>query len=254
MKLSRVDVVPVLAIIFGGAVSALLSSALVLRSTPNYEDAPELRVVQSHRPSPKTLWSRDVQWASGTVSGSFGALLVEQIELRERVGQLPEEVSAERVVQLKQFREQKDQMHQTLLELEQDLGQLTDRWRQADYHLVAIALRDAHRLIGESKIGEKILYSRGTIEQWDPQSAATLELSIENDIRSILARLKTPPAIYVDGYEVQSYPPDRMSYDFERIEVVGGAVAVRLYGVDAAERVILLSTKGASDPGQRHAP
>ena len=250
MKLSRVDVVPVLAIIFGGAVSALLSSALVLRSTSNYEDAPELRVVQSHTPSPKTLWSRDVQWASGKVSGGFGALLVEQIELRERIGQLPEEGSAERVVQLKQFRERKDQMHQTLLELEQDLGQLTDRWRQADYHLVAIALRDAHRLIGESKSGEKILYSRGTIEQWDPQSAATLELSIENDIRSILDRLETPPAIYVDGFEVKSIPSDFKPHDFERIEVVKGLVAVRLYGVDAANRVILITTKRSSDPSR----
>ena len=181
MKLSRVDVVPVLAIILGGAVSALLSSALVLA------------------PSPKTLWSADVQRASLKVSEGFGALLVDQIELRERIGRLPAEGSAERVVQLEQFRERKDQMHQTLLELGQDLSQVTDRERQADDHLVPAALRDAQRMIGQSKLGEKILYSRGTIEQWDPESAATLELSIENDIRSILERLETSPATDVDG-------------------------------------------------------
>ena len=191
MKLSRVDLVPILAIVFGGAVSVLSSSALILRSAPSHERRPEPVVVTPVALS-QPLSSTEVQRTSAMVSEGFYALLVEQMALREQLGQLSES-SAERIAHLQPLRERKDQMHAVLLDLEQDLGELADREGQADHPRVAIALREAQKLIGESKLGEKILYSRGTIEQWDLQSAATLELSIEDDIRSILYRLDITP-------------------------------------------------------------
>jgi hypothetical protein len=51
-------------------------------------------------------------------------------------------------------------------------------------------LARAAEQIRESKLKEKIQYSRGTIEQWDPQSAVTMELQIEGDLQALRDQLE----------------------------------------------------------------
>lgn len=47
------------------------------------------------------------------------------------------------------------------------------------------ALDTAVELIRESELKEKVRYSQGTVEQWDPQSMKALEQDIEADLRAL---------------------------------------------------------------------
>jgi len=85
-------------------------------------------------------------------------------------------------------------MTQAVQELERELDQSAAGSR-ADNPEAARALQDAAEQIRESKLKEKLQYSRGTIEQWDPQSAVTLELNIEADLQALRDRLEQAASI-----------------------------------------------------------
>ena len=55
---------------------------------------------------------------------------------------------------------------------------------------VARELQMAAEQIRESKLKEKLQFSRGTIEQWDPEQATTLEMNIEADLQALRDQLE----------------------------------------------------------------
>src|SRR5690606_13054718 len=100
-----------------------------------------------------------------------------QRQQREMVGdvrELPAQRSPERTEQISELRERKDQMLEAVANLERDLDRSASTAR-ADNPEAARSLQDAANLIRESNLRERLSYSRGTIEQWDPQTATTLE-------------------------------------------------------------------------------
>ena len=112
----------------------------------------------------------------------------QQREVQRDVRGLPA-TGAERRETIDQLRERKDQMHETVQDLERELDQAAANSR-ADNPGAARALQEAATQIRESKLKEKLQYSRGTIEQWDPQSAVTLELDIESDLQALRDQLE----------------------------------------------------------------
>jgi hypothetical protein len=117
----------------------------------------------------------------------------QQREVQRRVRELPTS-GEERTETINQLRERKDQMTQAVQDLERELDQSAAGSR-ADNPEAARALQDAAEQIRESKLKEKLQYSRGTIEQWDPQSAVTLELNIEADLQALRDRLEQAASI-----------------------------------------------------------
>ena len=117
----------------------------------------------------------------------------QQREVQRRVRELPTS-GEERTATINQLRERKDQMTQAVQDLERELDQSAAGSR-ADNPEAARALQDAAEQIRESKLKEKLQYSRGTIEQWDPQSAVTLELNIEADLQALRDRLEQAASI-----------------------------------------------------------
>ncbi|MCH7532982.1 MAG: DUF4175 family protein [Gemmatimonadetes bacterium] len=112
----------------------------------------------------------------------------QQREVQREVRGLPA-TGAERAETINRLRERKDQMTETLEDLERELHQAAANSR-ADNPAAARALEAAAKQIQDSKLKEKLRYSRGTIEQWDPQSAVTLELDIESDLQALHDQLE----------------------------------------------------------------
>jgi len=112
----------------------------------------------------------------------------QQREVQREVRELPAS-GAERTETIGQLRERKDQMTEAVQDLERELDQAASNSR-ADNPAAARTLQEAATQIRESKLKEKLQYSRGTIEQWDPQSAVTLELDIESDLQSLRDQLE----------------------------------------------------------------
>jgi hypothetical protein len=112
----------------------------------------------------------------------------QQREVTSEVRELPEG-GQERSDAISRLRERKNQMTEAVSELERQL----DRAAQSaatDQPEAGRGLRAAAEQIRESKLKEKLQYSRGTIEQWDAGSAATLELNIEADLQALRDRLE----------------------------------------------------------------
>ena len=115
-----------------------------------------------------------------------------QRQQREMVGDvrsLPTERGLQRTQEIEQLREQKDQMHEAVQNLERELDRAASSGR-ADNPEAARNLQEASNLIRESKLKEALQYSRGTIEQWDPQSAVTMELNIEGYLQDLQDQLE----------------------------------------------------------------
>jgi chromosome segregation ATPase len=127
---------------------------------------------------------RDAQTAIAQVE----ELQSQQRDVQRRVRELPVS-GAERSREIEQLRERKDQMTEAVAELERELDRSASS-SSADNPEAARALQDGANHIRESKLKEKLQYSRGTIEQWDPQSAVTLELSIEADLQALRDELE----------------------------------------------------------------
>jgi hypothetical protein len=80
-------------------------------------------------------------------------------------------------------------MNEVVENLERQLDAAAGNGR-ADNPQAARELAEAANQIRESKLKEKLQYSRGTIEQWDPQSAVTMELQIEGDLQALRDQLE----------------------------------------------------------------
>lgn len=116
----------------------------------------------------------------------------QQREVQRDVRQLPES-GPSRATEIARLRERKDQMTEAVQGLERELDRAASVAR-AEQPEAARALQDAAEQIRESKLKEKLQYSRGTIEQWDPQSATTLEMNIEADLHALRERLERAAA------------------------------------------------------------
>ena len=112
----------------------------------------------------------------------------QQREVQREVRELPA-TGTERTETIDRLRERKDQMTETVQQLERELDQAASNSR-ADNPAAARTLQEAAKQIRESKLKEKLQFSRGTIEQWDPQSAVTLELDIESDLQALRDQLE----------------------------------------------------------------
>jgi hypothetical protein len=119
---------------------------------------------------------------------------VDQLQQQQRdvvndVRELPAERNTARSQQVRQLQERKEQMNDAVANLERELDRAASGAR-ADNPQAARTLQDAANQIRESKLREKLQYSRGTIEQWDPQTATTLELNIEADLQALRDQLE----------------------------------------------------------------
>ncbi|HSM61668.1 MAG TPA: DUF4175 family protein [Longimicrobiales bacterium] len=112
----------------------------------------------------------------------------QQRDVQREVRDLPGSGS-ERAQRIQRLRERKDQMTEAVQELERELDRASSvaRGEQPD---AARELKGAADQIRESKLKEKLQYSRGTIEQWAPEQANTLELNIEADLQALRERLE----------------------------------------------------------------
>lgn len=112
----------------------------------------------------------------------------QQREVQRDVRDLPTQ-GPDRAEEIARLRERKDQMTEAVQGLERELDRSASvaRSEQPD---AARKLQEAADQIRESKLKEKLQYSRGTIEQWDPQSATTLEMNIEADLQNLRDRLE----------------------------------------------------------------
>ena len=113
----------------------------------------------------------------------------QQREVQRAVRQLPTERTPERQAEIDRLRERKDHMNEVVKNLERQLDEAASSAR-SDNPQAARDFAEAATHIRESKLKEKIQYSRGTIEQWDPQSAVTMELQIEGDLQALRDRLE----------------------------------------------------------------
>ncbi|MGY8778276.1 MAG: hypothetical protein ACKVIN_09150, partial [Longimicrobiales bacterium] len=113
----------------------------------------------------------------------------QQREVQRDVRDLPTERGPERQAEIDRLRERKEQMNDVVQDLEQRLDGAASSG-QADNPQAARALAEAATQIRESKLKEKLQYTRGTIEQWDPESAVTMELQIEGDLQALRDQLE----------------------------------------------------------------
>ena len=95
----------------------------------------------------------------------------------------------ERAQEIERLRERKDQMTEAVANLERELDRAASVAR-AEQPEAARELQEAADQIRESKLKEKLQFSRGTIEQWDPQQATTLEMNIEADLQTLRDQLE----------------------------------------------------------------
>ena len=113
----------------------------------------------------------------------------QQREVQRDVRELPRERGPERQGEIDRLRDRKNQMHEVVQNLERRLDEAS-RSAGRDNPQAARELGDAADEIRESKLKEKLQYTRGTIEQWDPESAVTMELQIEGDLQMLRDRLE----------------------------------------------------------------
>lgn len=112
----------------------------------------------------------------------------QQREVQGDVRELPAS-GPDRRDAIDQLRERKNQMTEAVSQLEQDLDRAASS-AQAENPQAARRLQEGANQIRENSLKEKLQYSRGTIEQWDPQSALTLELGIEGDLQALRDELE----------------------------------------------------------------
>ena len=128
---------------------------------------------------------RDAEAAASRVE----ELQRQQREVLNRVREMPRDLGEERAREIDDLRERKNQMTEAVQGLESALDRAA-AGNRAENPEAARALQESANHIRESKLKEKLQYSRGTIEQWDPESAATLEMDIESDLQALRDQLQ----------------------------------------------------------------
>ena len=187
MKLSREDVLPLVAILAAGSLGvAITSSALhsrhehvsVLRFEYSSPSA-EWRATQRDRAQPRT--PRSLRGVLEEVDG----LRERQRLVRERVRDLPTG-PADRRTAIVELRIEKDGMVESL----EDIGLQIERAFGGELAGGSTRRGLEARAVGDL-LAEKVRYSRGTIEVWDPQSADAIEEDIEADLRTLREELRS---------------------------------------------------------------
>ncbi|MDZ7780996.1 MAG: DUF4175 family protein [Gemmatimonadota bacterium] len=112
----------------------------------------------------------------------------QQREVQRAVRDLPSGGEERREV-VDRLRERKNQMTDAVRQLEQELDRSASSAQQENPQAARKLQAGADR-IRESSLKEKLQYSRGTIVQWDPESALTLELGIEGDLEDVREELE----------------------------------------------------------------
>ena len=170
------------------AAEAMRQSASESGSSSTTEAQTALRRLEETRRQLEEARSDRARRDAQTAIAQVEELQSQQRDVQRRVRELPVS-GAERSREIEQLRERKDQMTEAVAELERELDRSASS-SSADNPEAARALQDGANHIRESKLKEKLQYSRGTIEQWDPQSAVTLELSIEADLQALRDELE----------------------------------------------------------------
>jgi len=185
MRLSREDIVPLAAIIAAGCVGALATFATLRSSAPLDHTPSELRVENDDF----VFNAVRIDIVTRPTAGFYRDLIerIEAIEARQRevgqrVGDLALSVDrGDRAEEIDALRSVKQDMIEEIRDLEREL----DRARRAQPSPGFRALGVAGELIRESRLQEKIRYSRRTLEQWDPASAIALEQEIEAGLQTL---------------------------------------------------------------------
>ncbi len=114
----------------------------------------------------------------------------QQRDMQRQVRDLsPDPRASGRQEAVQRLQERKEQMHEAVQQLERGLDDAAAASR-AEQAEAARELKAAADQIRESKLKEKIQYSRGTIQQWTPESASTLEMDIEADLQGLREQLE----------------------------------------------------------------
>ncbi len=257
MRLSRTDLVPALAIIGGGAVCVLTSGVLLLSSRAENASvrAPVVvpanpgaavvvrRLSEGQRPG-GVEESRGEARREGPVlhlvltAGDEAVAQVEELQRQQRemvrdVRSLAADPRARSYDQIELLRQRKDEMDGAVQDLKlamehsASLGQVGDPDAVRSLAVImnrAVRMQErAAELIGASKLSGELLFSRGTVEQWDLPSAVTLELNIEADLQALRDQL--------DATQEPAEPIDP-DISVRPIPVSGGARLVR-FGISA---------------------
>jgi len=284
MRLSRTDLLPIAVILTGGVAATLASATFVLRRADPVRPEVAPTEVAIQRPSAPAVVDR----------GSLDGLALVPVGAIERVesllanqGRIVREVSAlplereERRRRAEPLRARKELMFHSLAGLEREMDRFVSGGAPEGLE-AGLGRSRASDLIRDSKLKEKVIYSRGTIEEWDPESAVTLEATIESDLRALLEQMERAPLVYVDGTRVEmdglasvmwgrfvigetrmipasllaetidrwrdaSGTPESVARRFEGLEVVDGEAAVATYGRRGAGGVVLISL-GSPEP------
>ncbi|MBM63566.1 MAG: hypothetical protein CL484_11525 [Acidobacteria bacterium] len=128
--------------------------------------------------------ARDIEEAQRRAS----ELAVEESEIAEQVSELGDLADEQRADRIRQLTERKDQMGDKVADLERDLDSTSAEFRR-DERDASRALQDAANGIRESKLKEKIRYSRGLIRARSPEYAEQFEEEIGGDILDLEQQL-----------------------------------------------------------------
>jgi hypothetical protein len=195
MKVSRQDVVPLLAIAAAGSMGVLATARGLRSLSPPGEQAAESRFAAPRDAVAASDAELRIHFDQTQFLLGFPTYhdLFEEVEaLRDRHRQVQRRVSNLPLVrsadahseEITELRATKGVMIEAVQNLERELDRAARHAQVQGFGLAA-------ELIRESDLKEKIRYSRGTIEQWDPGSAMALERDIEADLQAVRDRIDT---------------------------------------------------------------
>jgi len=128
--------------------------------------------------------ARDIE----TAQRRAAELAEEEEEVAAQVAGLEGSADQERVDRIRRLMERKDQMEGEVADLERELDSTSAEFRR-DERDASRALQDAANGIRESKLKEKIRYSRGLIRARSPEYARQFEEEIGGDIGDLQRQL-----------------------------------------------------------------
>ncbi len=204
MRLPRTDLVPVLAIIAGGAIGALLSVSFLLLAAPDDVPSPSATVVCGEHGATDPLHQRR-----------------ECAEARYLAA-----------------RDNDDWLEEAQRRLERD-RMVWRRENQADRRVFMISPNAQWIAYQSDASGEPRIYVRNV-----NRKDGNAPMVVSGSSFRIPAESPAQPLVYIDGVRIgtsfiESLDPD----DIESIEIVKGEAAVALYGEEASTGVIRISLK-----------
>ncbi|MEJ2539417.1 MAG: hypothetical protein P8188_05525 [Gemmatimonadota bacterium] len=158
-----------------------------------------------------------------------------QEELQQRLDDLPAEAGA-RQEEIRDMSQEKSDMAREVGQLERDLNRLSQEARQRD-EATARELREAVDEIDESKLVQKIQYSRGVLEQRDAGYARVFEEGIESDLERLeqAVREASEAAAEMRGQAGLEESLDEARGLLDRMESLDRRLSDRAQGADSGE-------------------